>query len=156
MWLILHWFCYMALGGPNYQIWWGNLGRSLFESSSCLVFLIALIKYYLDRRNWALHFDTNNYPIHTGVAKLWNFEFQKRPKLPHSTVGTKKGNASMTSGDLELWPWGTNFSQNIFSYFSHMCARIEPNLSIFSWSKLLGNSKGHDLDLWPCKRKTTS
>ena len=55
----------------------------------------------------------------------------------------------MTSDDLVLWPWGMKFSQNIFSYVSHICARIEPNLSIFCWSKSLGNSKGHDLDLWP-------
>ena len=36
------------------------------------------------------------------------------------------------AGDLDLWPWGTKFSHNIFSYVSHMCAWIESNLSIFS------------------------
>ena len=51
------------------------------------------------------------------------------------------------------WPWGTKFSHNIFSHVSHMCAWIEPNLGIFSWSKSLRKSKGHDLDLWPWKQK---
>ena len=26
------------------------------------------------------------------------------------------------AGDLDLCPWGTKFSPNVFSYVSHMCA----------------------------------
>ena len=53
-----------------------------------------------------------------------------------------------------LLTWA-KFSHNIFSYVALMCARIEPTLSIFSWSKSLGNFRGHDLDLWPWKGKKT-
>ena len=59
------------------------------------------------------------------------------------------------AGDLDLWPWGTKFSQNILVMLAISVLDLNRIWAFFSWSKSLGNPKDHDLDLWPLKGKMT-